>query len=92
LGEFSPFGWLLTLGSFFENDRSSANLWIAFHQMYQHVLILTKMGWAHFGRKLTTHLVTLHAVTKAVASVIKNYSSESNIQRGQKPEVNLTIT
>jgi hypothetical protein len=43
MGEFSPIGWLFTLGSFF-NDRTTANFWTAFSQLTGYVFILTKNG------------------------------------------------
>jgi hypothetical protein len=42
LGEFLPIGWFFLLGSFFENDRSSANLWTTFLSCISHELIVTK--------------------------------------------------
>jgi hypothetical protein len=42
-GEFSPIGWVFTLGSFFENCRNSPHIWATLFHGYVYTLILAKM-------------------------------------------------
>jgi hypothetical protein len=54
LGEFSPIGWLLTLGSFLMTEVCSSNLWTTFSQCISNVSILTKNGLSYiFGEFFT---------------------------------------
>jgi hypothetical protein len=61
LCEFYPNGRLFTLGSYFENYKSSPRFCATFPLGAECVLILTKtgLGYIHFGRFLKPHLVTL---------------------------------
>jgi hypothetical protein len=60
LGEHSLIRWLLTLGSFCENYRSSTNNLATFFLSKIYILVFTKMGWAAFWATFSrTHLVTL---------------------------------
>jgi hypothetical protein len=59
LGEFSPGGWLFTLGSCCENYSSSTNNWDTFFG--SEIYVLSFKGYT-LGDFSQSHLVTLHGI------------------------------